>query len=165
MRARAAIVAGLLVAAIPLDSPAQAQLSPQGILGGVTRPLHQMLGHFGHFPRSYRHRSSSGARAAATPAATPADRDAPGTVKSRLRRAGPPAWVTAYEEVLGFAFWPDDYGAHFRSRGFDVIADTITGRFDRMRGSTRVATTGTARNDGGNDVSAEQCNDASSADD
>lgn len=169
MRARTAIVAGLLVAAVPLlDSPAQAQLSPQGIIGGVTRPLRQMLGHFGHFPRSYRHRSSGGARAAApvaAPAAALADRDAPGAVKSRLGRAGPAAWVTAYEEVLGFAFWPDDYGAQFRSRGFDVIADTITGRFDRMRGSTRVATTGTARNDGGNDVSADQCNDASSADD
>jgi len=164
MRARAAIVAGLLVAVVPLDSPAQAQLSPQGIIGGVTRPLRQMLGHFGHFPRSYRHRSSSGARAAA-PAAALADRDAPGAVKSRLGRAGPVAWVTAYEDVLGFAFWPDNYGAQFRSRGFDVIADTITGRSNRMRAPTRVATTGAARSDGGNDVSAEQCNDVSSADD
>ncbi|HKN41396.1 MAG TPA: hypothetical protein VJV87_00725, partial [Sphingomicrobium sp.] len=130
MRARAAIVAGLLAAAVPLDSPAQAQFSPQGIIGGVTRPLRQMLGHYGHFPRNYRHRSSSGARAAAP---VP-DRDAAqSTVKSRLGRAGPAAWVTAYEDVLGFAFWPDDYGAQFRSRGFDVIADTITGRFDRMR--------------------------------
>ncbi len=161
MGARAAIVAGLLAAAVPLDSPAQAQLSPQGIVGGVTRPLRQMLGHFGHFPRSYRHRSSSGGRAAAP---VP-DRDAQGTVKSRLGRAGPAAWVTAYEEVLGFAFWPDDYGAQFRSRGFDVIADTITGRFDRMRGSTRVATTGAARSDSGTAVSADQCNDAASADD
>jgi hypothetical protein len=49
MRARAAIVAGLLIAVVPLDSPAQAQLSPQGIIGGVTRPLRQMLEHFGHF--------------------------------------------------------------------------------------------------------------------
>ena len=161
MGARAAIVAGLLAAAVPLDSPAQAQLSPQGIIGGVTRPLRQMLGHFGHFPRSYRHRSSSGARAAAP---VP-DRDAQGAVKSRLGRAGPAAWVTAYEEVLGFAFWPDDYGAQFRSRGFDVIADTISGRFDRMRAPTRVATTGAARSDSGTDVSADQCNDASSADD
>jgi len=160
MRARAAIVAGLLAAAVPLDSPAQAQFSPQGIVGGVTRPLRQMLGNFGHYPRSHRHRSSGGARAAAP---VP-DRDAAqSTVKSRLGRAGPAAWVTAYEDVLGFAFWPDDYGAQFRSRGFDVIADTITGRFDRMRESTRVATTGAARSDGGNDVSSDQCNDAASA--
>jgi hypothetical protein len=167
MRARAAIVAGLLIAAVSLDSPAQAQLSPQGIIGGATRPLRQMLGHFGHVPRGYRHRSSSGARTAAAAAAAPAlapERDTQGAVSSRLGRTGPVAWVTAYEEVLGFAFWPDDYGAQFRSRGFDVIADTITGRFDRTR-APRVATTGTARNDGGNDVPAEQCNDAPSADD
>ena len=164
MHARAIIVAGLLIAAVPLDSPAQAQLSPQGIVGGVTRPLRQMLGHFGHFPRSYRHRSSSGARAAAPAAALAPERDTQGTVKSRLGRAGPAAWVTAYEEALGFAFWPDDYGAQFRSRGFDVIADTITGRSDRMR-APRVATTGTTRNDTGNDVSADQCNDTSSTDD
>jgi LTXXQ motif family protein len=159
MRARAVIVAGLLIAAVPLDNPAQAQLSPQGIIGGVTRPLRQMLGHFGHYPRSYRHRPSGGARAAAP---VP-DRGTP--LKSRLGRAGPAAWVTAYEEVLGFTFWPDDYGAQFRSRGFEVIADTITGRLDRMRAPTRVATTGAAKSDGGTDVSADQCNDASSADD
>lgn len=168
MRARTVIVAGLLAAAVPLESPAQAQLSPQGIIGGVTRPLRQMLGHFGHFPRSYRHRSASGARVAAPAAAVaPAlapERDTQGGVKSRLARAGPAAWVTAYEEALGFAFWPDDYGAQFRGRGFDVIADTITGRFDRMR-APRVATTGAARNDTGSDVSADQCNDTSSADD
>jgi LTXXQ motif family protein len=163
MRARAAIVAGLLIAAVPLDSPAQAQLSPQGIIGGVTRPLRQMLGHFGHFPRSYRHRSSSGTRTAA--AAPSPDREAQGAIKSRLGRAGPAAWVTAYEDVVGFAFWPEDYGAQFRSHGFDVIADTIAGRFDRMRGSTRVATTGAARSDGNSDVPADQCSDASSADD
>ena len=161
MRARAVIVAGFLITAVPMDSPAQAQLSPQDILGGVTRPLRQMLGHFGHFPRTYRHRSSSGARAAA-PAP---DRDLQGAVKSRLGRAGPAAWITAYEEVLGFALWPDDYGAQFRSRGFDVITDTITGRIDRMRAPTRVATTGAARSDGGNDLSADQCNDASSTGD
>ena len=152
MRARAAIVAGLLAAAVPLDSPAQAQFSPQGVIGGVTRPLRQMLGNFGHFPRSYRHRSSNGARAAA-PAP---DRDTQGAVKSRLGRAGPAAWITAYEEVLGFAFWPDDHAAQFRSRGFDVIADTITGRFDGMRAPTRVATTGAARSDGGTSVSASR---------
>ena len=169
MRAHATIIAGLLIATVPLDSPAQAQLSPQGIIGGVTRPLRQMLGHFGHFPRNSRHRSSSGARTAAAPAAAAApalapERDTQGTVKSRLGRAGPAAWVTAYEEAIGFSLWPDDYGPQFRSRGFDVIADTITGRFDRLR-APRVATTGAARNDTGNDVSADQCNDTSSTDD
>ena len=160
MRTRAVIITSLLLAAVPLDSPAQAQLSPQGIVNGMTRPLRQMLGHFGHFPRGHRHRSSNAARAAASP-----DRDTQGAVRSRLGRAGPAAWVVAYEEVLGFAFWPDDYGPQLRSRGFDVIADTITGRFDRMRAPTRVATTGAARSDSDNDVAADQCRDPSSADD
>lgn len=159
MHARAVVIAGLFFAAVPLDSPVQAQLSPQGIIGGVTRPLRQMFGHFGHFPRSYRHRSAAGARAAAPPP----DRDTQGATKFRFGRAGPAAWPTAYEEVIGFAFWPDDYGAQLRSRGFDVLADTIMGRFERPR--ARVATTGATKNDSGNDASADQCGEISSADD
>ena len=160
MRALAVTFAGILLAAVPPDGPAQAQLSPQGIIGGMTRPLRQMLGTLGHFPRAHRHRSSNAARAA-TP---PPDREAPGSVRSRLGRAGPVTWPTAFEEVVGFALWPDDYASQFRGRGFDVIADTVTGRFDRMRSPTRVATTGTARSDGSNDVATDQCSDASSAD-
>ncbi|HZP68773.1 MAG TPA: Spy/CpxP family protein refolding chaperone [Pseudolabrys sp.] len=161
MRALAVIVTGLLLAAVPLDRPAQAQLSPQGILGGMTRPFRQMLGNLGHVPRSHRHRPSNAARAASPPP----DRGAPGVVKTRLGRAGPAAWPTAYEEAVGFAFWPDDYGPQLRSHGFDVIADTIAGRFDRVRAPTRVATTGTARDDSGTGVSAEQCDDVASGND
>ena len=70
----------------------------------------------------------------------------------------------AYEDLVGFTFWPDDYASRFRGRGFDVIADTITGRFDGPR-PVRTATTGTAvRNDAGSDPSAEYCGDTSSAD-
>ena len=162
MRALTVIVTGLLFIAVPLDSPAQAQLSPQGIIGGVTRPLRQMLGHFSHFPRSHRHRPSSATRAVAP---SP-DREAPPVLaKSRLGRAGPAAWPAAYEEAVGFAFWPDNYGAQLRSRGFDVIADTIAGRFDRQPAPTRVATTGSAKDDSGIGVSADQCNEAPGADD
>jgi hypothetical protein len=164
MRGHIVVIAGLLAAAVPLDSTAQAQLSPQGILGGVTRPFRQMLGHHGHFPRAHRHRSSNAARANAARAAAPApERANQGAVKFRLGRTGPAAWPTAYEEAVGFAFWPDDYGQQLRSRGFEVIADTIMGRFERPR--ARVATTGTARNDSGSDASADQCNDITVADD
>jgi hypothetical protein len=149
MRAHAVMLAGFLGAVLPLDT-AQAQLSPQGILGGMTRPLRHMLGHLGHYPRVHRHRG--GTRAAA---ASP-DRDTQGVVRSRLGRAGPAAWPSAYEDVVGFAFWPNDYAARLRGRGFDVLADTITGQFDRIR-PTRVATTGAARNDTGSDISATEC--------
>lgn len=160
MRGHVVTIAGLLLIAGLPDSPAQAQLSPQGILGEVTRPFRQMLGSFGHFPRGHRHRSPNSAR----PAAPSPDRET-GPVKSRFGRAGPAAWPTAYEEVVGFAFWPDDYASQLRSRGFDVIADTIAGRFERLRAPTRVATTGAAKNDSDSGISADQCGDVSAESD
>ena len=82
---------------------------------------------------------------------------------SRLGWVGPPAWPSAYEDMLGFTFWPDDYASRLRGRGFDVIADTITGRFDLPRPSARTATTGAAvRNDADNETSVERCGDTSS---
>jgi LTXXQ motif family protein len=139
MRGRIFIVVLMLGAISPYDG-AYAQLSPQGVLGGITRPFRQMFGHFGHFPRYYRHRAE--ARGAA---ASPTDPSA--ITGSRLGSAGAPAWPTAYEDVLGFTFWPDDYAFRLRGRGFDVIADTITGRFDMPRVSARTATTGTTATD------------------
>jgi hypothetical protein len=65
--------------------------------------------------------------------------------------------------VVGFTFWPDDYESRLRGRGFDVIADTITGRFDLPRSLARAATTGSAvRSDADSENSADQCGDASS---
>jgi|SRR5690242_1604935 len=141
MRGRIFIVALMLGALSPYEG-AYAQLSPQGILGGITQPFRQMFGHFGHFPRHYRHRAEAPRGAAA---ALPSEPSA--VTGSRLGSAGAPAWPTAYEDVLGFAFWPDDYAFRLRGRGFDVIADTITGRFDMPRVSARIATTGTAATD------------------
>src|SRR5690349_2371853 len=110
MRGRIFIVVLMLGAISPYDG-AYAQLSPQGVLGGITRPFRQMFGHFGHFPRYYRHRAE--ARGAA---ASPTDPSA--ITGSRLGSAGAPAWPTAYEDVLGFTFWPDDYAFRLRGRGF-----------------------------------------------
>lgn len=156
MRWRTTIFLGMLSAAVALPDIAQAQLSPQGIVGGLTRPLRQALGHFGHYPRVYRHR---------TAAAEPPN-DAATSSGSRLGWAGPPAWVTAYEDVLGFTFWPDDYAARLRSHGFDVIADTISGRFSVPRRIDRIATTGTATaSDAGDERSKTRCDDTASKQD
>jgi hypothetical protein len=157
MRRRTIILVAMLSAAISPFDVAQAQLSPQGILGGITRPFRQALGHFGHYPRVQRHR-----RASAEPrAATAGSPNEPSTATvSRLGLAGVPAWPTAYEDVLGFALWPDDYAQRLRGRGFDVIADTITGRFDQPRTSARTATTGTAVTDAVNSTS--RCSEAAS---
>ena len=140
MRGRIFIVALMLGTISPYEV-AYAQLSPQGVLGGITRPFRQMLGHFGNVPRYYRHRAEARGAAAASPIEPSA------ITASRLGSAGTSAWPTAYEDVIGFTFWPDDYASRLRGRGFDVIADTITGRFDMPRVSARTATTGTTATD------------------
>lgn len=157
MRWRATLLLGMLGAAVAIPDLAQAQFSPQGLIGGITHPLRQMLGHFGHYPRSHRHRTAAAdAQAAAAAPST----EAPASAGARLGWTGPPAWASAYEDVLGFTFWPDDYAPRLRGRGFDVIADTISGRFDTPRRGGRIATTGTATgSDANNDSAKMRCDD------
>lgn len=154
MRWRTTIALGMLGAAVASPDLAQAQFSPQGLIGGITRPFRQMLGHLGHYPRGHRPRTAAADSQAA--AAAPSN-ETSASAGSRLGWAGPPAWANAYEDVLGFTFWPDDYAPRLRGRGFDVIADTISGHFDTPRRTDRVATTGTAT---GNDGSKMGCNDS-----
>jgi LTXXQ motif family protein len=140
MRWRTTIALGLLGATVAVPDFAQAQFSPQGLIGGMTRPFRQMFGHLGHYPRSHRHHTATtGSQAAA---AAPSNSEQRADTASRLGWAGPPAWASAYEDVLGFTFWPDDYAARLRGHGFDLIADTISGRFEMPRRGERVATTG-----------------------
>jgi LTXXQ motif family protein len=160
MRGRAILVIATLAATAASDAT-YAQLSPQGVIGGITRPFRQMLGHLGHFPRTRHHRAvAAEPRAAAT-----APREASSVSSYRLGWVGPPAWPNAYEDVLGFTFWPDDYASRLRGHGFDVIADTITGRFGLPRSLARTATTGAAvRNDAdteNSENSLDQCGDTS----
>src|SRR6185437_5343532 len=161
MRGRTLIPLIALGAGIALlPDVAGAQLSPQGVLGGITRPFRQVLGHFRHFPRGHHRRTAIESRASAPAPQNTVSANA----GSRLGWVGPPAWPSAFEDLTGFTFWPDDYASRFRARGFDVIADTITGSFDGPR-PVRTARTGTAvRNDAGSEPSAEYCGDTSSAD-
>jgi LTXXQ motif family protein len=169
MRGRTILLATVLAAAIPLPDTSHAQLSPQGVIGGITRPFRHMLGHLRHFPRGYHHRRTAVESRASAPTpsratgATPANA-ASAIAGSRLGWVGPPAWPTAYEDLVGFTLWPNDYASRFRGRGFDVIADTIAGRFDVPR-PARTATTGTAvTNDAANEPSVERCGDSANAD-
>lgn len=128
--------------------PASAQFG--GLLNGVTRPFRAMLGHLGHFPRYRRHHEANTERA-------PADTGSVAT-DLRLGRVGPPAWPSAYEDVIGYTFWPDDYVQRLRGRGFDVIVDTLTGRFETPRAPAQASTTGSAvQND--SEASATACQD------
>jgi hypothetical protein len=168
MRGRTLIPLIALSAGIALlPDVAGAQLSPQGVLGGITRPFRQVLGHFRHFPRGHHRRTAIESRASA-PApsrlSAAASKESSTVAGGRLGWVGPPAWPNAYEDLVGFTFWPDDYASRFRTRGFDLIADTITGRFDVPR-PVRTATTGTAvRNDAGSEPSVERCGDTASTD-
>ena len=161
MRGRAVILFLLAALTTPIGDVAHAQLSPQGILGGITRPFRQMLGGLGHYPHARRHRGATPGHRSTSASAV---HEGSGNPEASLGQVGPPAWPTAYEEVVGFALWPEHYAARIRGRGFDVIADTIAGRFDLPRPSARTATTGTAaRNDSDNSEANIQCPDSANA--
>ena len=168
MRGRTLIPLIALGAGIALlPDVAGAQLSPQGVLGGITRPFRQVLGHFRHFPRGHHRRTAIESRASAPAPSRPSagtSKESSTVAGVRLGWVGPPAWPNAYEDLVGFTFWPDDYASRFRARGFDVIADTITGRLDVPR-PVRTATTGIAvRNDAGSEPSVERCGNTSNTD-
>ncbi|MGC1946695.1 MAG: hypothetical protein WA679_03950, partial [Pseudolabrys sp.] len=91
MRGRTIIIGGILAAAILLPDAGRAQLSPQGILGGITRPFRHALGQVGHYHRARHHHRAAAARAAAEPRTT-ASRESAGLSGSRLGWVGPPAW-------------------------------------------------------------------------
>lgn len=159
MRGRTIVIGGFLTAAVLLPDVSRAQFSPQGVIGGITRPFRHALGQLGHYPRARHHRRAA-ARASAAEPRQAAARESSAIAGSRLGWVGAPAWPTAYEDMLGFTFWPNDYASRLRGHGFDVIADTITGRFDLPRSLARTATTGSAvKDDSGDDGSMSQCAD------
>jgi hypothetical protein len=155
MRAPIVILAVMLSGAVALPDTANAQLSPQGLLNGITRPFRHMFGNFGHDSRN-RHNAANAERSSAEPTGS---NGASAGSDLRLGRVDPPAWPSAYEDVLGYTFWPDDYAQRLRGHGFNVIADTITGRYENPRALARIATTGSAvQND--SDASNAACQDS-----
>jgi hypothetical protein len=145
MVSRGVIFVTMLGVGLAITDVADAQLSPRGIIGGITRPFRAILGRFGHFPRSYHHTTDN------------APRD-PSSV-SGLGQGGPLAWPNAFEDVVGFAFSPDEYAQALHGRGFDAIADTIMGHLTVQPRVRTATTTGTAvSDDAGNSASADSCN-------
>jgi hypothetical protein len=133
MRRRVVLFIALsLLFAVP--EGAHAQLSPGGVFGAVTAPFRHMLGRFGHFPHRHARESSSQRTTAASPAGQ--------QTSSHFGAAGPAAWPTAYEDIIGYTFWPADYAERIRGTGFAFIAETIAPQAQPR--SARVATTGSA---------------------
>ena len=115
MRGRKMLLAALFAAAVAMPGAAQAQFSPRGIIGAFTHPLREMLGRFGHFPhRHHSHEANAeqDMRQAKSPSAQFGD-------------VGPSGWPSAYEDIVGFAFWPGRYAGRLRAHGFDVVADAL----------------------------------------
>jgi hypothetical protein len=133
-----------------LPEAANAQFLPRGVVGTVTMPLRAMLGRFGHFPRSHRSRM--------TQDRTAQDMRLPNPPAAQLGDVGPIGWPSAYEDVLGFTFWPGRYVGQVRAHGFDVITAAMTGS---ARGPelARTATTGAAVQSDSNISSVSACNE------
>lgn len=142
MRGQKILLIGLLAAAMALPGAAQAQFSPRGLIGAVTHPLRQMLGRFGHFPRGHR---SQEMRPSSSPSA-------------QFGIVGPAGWSSAYEDIIGFTFWPARYSGQVRAHGFDVVADAMT---EQARGAelARNATTGAAVQSDSNGNAVDSCVD------
>lgn len=118
MQRRKILIIGVLVAAMAVPEAASAQFSPRGILGAITSPLRGLFGHL-HRHHIVRHRASAHETKSA---------DSRVTENSSLPAiAGTLMWPSAYDDVVGYAFWPDEYGRDIQQHGFGDIARAVTG--------------------------------------
>ena len=131
MRQAIVVAGGLFTAllALPPSANAQFNLSPGGIFNALTRPFGTILGGIPHPPQRPHVRRGPSPRYVARPAAAPAlaaRADTPVQQQpAQLGWTGPLVWPSAYEDVLGYAFWPRDYDARLRAHGHGAIVATI----------------------------------------
>jgi hypothetical protein len=123
MRRYTLLTVGLVAAVTIIPATAQAQFpfSPGGVLGAVTAPLRGMLERLPH-SSVHRHRSRGAEANRAAPPEQEQEQE-----QANLGWVGPLAWPTAYEDVVGYTLWPNDYGDDFRQHGFGDIVATIVG--------------------------------------
>lgn len=128
MRRHVVLVVALLVAAAAIPAPAHAQfpLDPRALLGRLTAPLRHVLPHPTYRGRSVRRSGREAERGG--------EDEAP-----RLGLVGPPAWPTAYEDLIGYTFWPNEYEGEYRQHGFGDIAVTIATPIERRPPKTAEA--------------------------
>jgi hypothetical protein len=157
MRRHILLTVGVVTAATILPGAAEAQFpfSPRGFLGAVTAPLRGMLERLPH-GSVHRHRPSRGAEAnRVAPPEQDQEQD-----QAKLGWVGPLAWPTAYEDVVGYTLWPNDYGEDFRQHGFGDIVATIVGPLrapaPTVVGTNRPETVGAAPSNACDDNSATQ---------
>lgn len=140
MRRHVILMAGLFAAATILPTTAQAQfpLDPRALLNRMTAPLRHMLPH-----PPVRHRAANRGPAQEAAATRP-----PSEQDVGLGTVGPSSWPSAYEDVIGYTFWPGEYDADYRQHGFGDIAAVIMAPPERGPASAdvrrRPVTTGSA---------------------
>lgn len=143
MRRQKVLLAIFLATAAAAPTATQAQFSPRGLFGTLTHPFREMLGRLGH-----RHHNSRETRAEHATRTTDA---------SQFGDVGPAGWPSAYEDILGFTFWPSRYAEQMPAHGFDIIADALTnpGRGPEIARNT----TGSAVQSDGNGNLAQSCSE------
>src|SRR5262245_61810449 len=121
-------LAVLLAASSAAD--ARKKHRPSGLISVITSPL-RMLAHRAAAPRTYRQRGSRASTArsrsqerAGVVAATPAAAT-PATPPTPAALAAAPAGFNAYEDILGYALWPNDYANRFWTRGYGDIMRSV----------------------------------------
>jgi hypothetical protein len=134
------VVTCLTVAMAPSDADARRRFGPGAVFGMLTAPM-RMLAPRMHSPRAYRHRGSRSyasnrsygerpERVSRSPADAPVH-VAAGTVAATAAvtpaaaTKPAPAGFNAYEDMLGYALWPQDYASRFWSRGYSDIARSL----------------------------------------
>lgn len=144
MRGHKIILILLLAGAAAAPQAGYAQFSPRALLGALTSPLRGVLGRLGH-RRGYHPRAGQEAHPSQLPSS------------QQFGDVGPVGWSSAYEDVLGYTFWPGRYVQPMRAHGFDVIADAL---MNQGRGTEVArATTGSAVESDSNGNAAASCGD------
>ncbi len=126
MRRQFLVVLGLVLALVPLAEPVSAQfISPQALLGAVTRPLGGLLGRHSiprHRPRVHE------ARPAPSPQGSEQRQARREEAAPRVSRSLKPTDPqNPYEVVLGYAFWPREFEKDYSRYGYRTIATAIIG--------------------------------------
>lgn len=76
----------------------------------------------------------------------------------QLAASGLAAWPTAFEDIVGYTFWPNDYAAQVRGHGFDVVAATLTGTARQFSVARTAMANSVSKNDANNRSSSDACN-------
>jgi len=124
------VVASLSVLMVPSGADARKRFGPGAVFGVLTAPM-RMLAPRIPGPRAYRNRGNRSYAAERPEPASRSPAQAPVRVAAGATAAAPTAapaaaaGFNAYEDMLGYALWPNDYANRFWSHGYSDIARSL----------------------------------------